>query len=101
MGRFRPPIPAPFPLKEGATAIMRVCEHVFVLIVCALYPRFALLAPLEGRRELLGQAVALAPEPGGVQLVGEVSPAAEAFGVNAGMGLGEALARCPELRLVP
>jgi protein ImuB len=33
--------------------------------------------------------------------VGEVSGAAEAFGVSAGMLLGEALARCPELVLLP
>jgi protein ImuB len=33
--------------------------------------------------------------------VGEVSCAAEADGVEAGMPLGEALARCPSLRLVP
>jgi protein ImuB len=34
-------------------------------------------------------------------VIGEVSAAAEAFGVHAGMRVGEALARCPELRLVP
>jgi len=45
--------------------------------------------------------VALAPEPGGVQQVGEVSLAAEAFGVHPGMRLGEALARCQRLKLVP
>ena len=36
-----------------------------------------------------------------MQVVGEVSAAAEAFGVLAGMRLGEALTRCPGLRLVP
>jgi protein ImuB len=77
-----------------------VCEHVFV-IACVLYPRFALLAAMEGRGEALRQPAALAPEPGGRQFVGEVSASAEAFGVAAGMGVGEALARCPELRLVP
>src|SRR5439155_20854314 len=35
------------------------------------------------------------------QMVGETSAAAEAFGVVRGMRLGEALSRCPELRLVP
>ncbi len=45
--------------------------------------------------------MALAPEPGGPQVVGEASGPAEAFGVRAGMRLGEALARCPELILVP
>ena len=34
-------------------------------------------------------------------MVGEASGPAEAFGVRAGMRLGEALARCPELALVP
>ena len=32
--------------------------------------------------------------------MGEVSGAAEAFGVSAGMPLGEALARCPQLGLI-
>ncbi|HEX8645258.1 MAG TPA: hypothetical protein VF715_00040 [Thermoleophilaceae bacterium] len=71
------------------------------MIVCVLYPRFALVAALPERDELLAGPVALAPEPGGRQVVGQVSAAAEAFGVAAGMRLGEALARCPELRLVP
>ncbi|MEA2421633.1 MAG: protein ImuB, partial [Thermoleophilaceae bacterium] len=81
--------------------VLTVCEHVFVMIVCVLFSRFALVAALEGRRELMGEAVALAPEAGRRQVVGEVSPAAEAFGVVPGMRVGEALARCPELRLVP
>jgi protein ImuB len=53
------------------------------------------------RRALVKMPVALGPEPGGVQRIGEASPAAEAFGVIPGMALGEALARCPELRLIP
>jgi protein ImuB len=71
------------------------------MVVCVLFSRFALVAALEGRRELMGEPVALAPEAGRRQVVGEVSPAAEAFGVVPGMRTGEALARCPELRLVP
>jgi protein ImuB len=72
------------------------------MIVCVLVPRFRLLAALGGEREaLVREPVALAPEPGGVQAVGDVSPPAETFGVSAGMRVGEALARCPELRLVP
>jgi protein ImuB len=71
------------------------------VIACALIPRFTLLAVLGGRRELLLRAMALAPEPGGPQVVGEASGPAEAFGVRAGMRLGEALARCPDLILVP
>jgi nucleotidyltransferase/DNA polymerase involved in DNA repair len=71
------------------------------MVVCILFSRFALVAALEDRRELMGEPVALAPEAGRRQVVGEVSPAAEAFGVVPGMRVGEALARCPELRLVP
>lgn len=71
------------------------------VIACALIPRFTLLAVVEGRRELLRRPMALAPEPGGPQVVGEASGPAEAFGVHAGMRLGEALARCPDLVLVP
>ena len=74
---------------------------MFVPVVCVLVPRFALVAALRERRELIAEPVALAPEPGRAQYVGEASPAAEAFGVAAGMRVGEALARCPELRLVP
>lgn len=71
------------------------------MVVCVLIPRFGLLAALGDRRALLSEPVALAPESGGEQMVGEVSAAAEAFGVVAGMRLGEALSRCHELQLVP
>ena len=71
------------------------------MIVCVLIPRFALTTALGDRAELLQSPVALAPEPGGTQQVGEVSLAAEAFGVHPGMRLGESLARCPRLTLVP
>jgi protein ImuB len=70
-------------------------------IVCLLLPRFQLTVAAGDRSELLQAPTALAPEPGGVQVVGEVSLAAEAFGVHPGMRLGEALARCPRLTLVP
>src|SRR5215208_6387363 len=53
------------------------------VIACALIPRFTLLAVLEGRRELLLRPMALAPEPGGPQVIGEASGPAEAF-VEAG-----------------
>ena len=71
------------------------------MVICALIPRFALLAALGDRRALVAEPVALAPEAGRDQAVGEVSAPAEAFGVVAGMRMGEALSRCPELRLVP
>jgi protein ImuB len=72
-----------------------------VMVVCVFYPRFELLAGLGERRALLSEPVALAPEAGRQQVVGEVSPAAEAFGVAHGMRLGEAMSRCPALRLIP
>jgi protein ImuB len=71
------------------------------MIVCVLFPRFELTVAVEERTELLKAPAALAPPPGGVQVVGEVSLAAEAFGVHSRMRLGEALARCPRLTLVP
>lgn len=71
------------------------------MVVCVLIPRFSLLAALGDRRVLAEEAVALGPEPGREQAIGEVSPRAETFGVAAGMRIGEALSRCPELRLVP
>ena len=74
---------------------------MFGVIVCVLIPRFALTTALGDRAELLQSPVALAPEPGGAQQVGEVSLAAEAFGVRPGMRLGEALSRCPQLTLIP
>src|SRR3954453_5598679 len=77
---------------------MRTCVR---MVVCVLFSRFALVAALGDRPELMGEPVALAPEAGRRQVVGEVSPAAEAFGVVPGMRVGEARARCPELRLVP
>ena len=71
------------------------------MVICVLYPRFELLAALGDRAALLSEPVALAPEAGSEQKVGEVSAPAEAFGVVPGMRLGEAMSRCPALRLVP
>jgi protein ImuB len=71
------------------------------MVVCVLIPRFALIAALGDRHAMLAQPAALAPEPGRPQIVGEISAAAETFGIVPGMRVGEALARCPELRLVP
>lgn len=70
-------------------------------IGCILIPRFALLAAVGGRREMLAGPVALAPEPGREQAVGEASGAAEAFGIRPGMPVSEALGRCPQLALRP
>jgi protein ImuB len=70
------------------------------MVVCVLLPRFALSVAAGGREALAAGPVALAPEIGREPLIGEASPAAEAYGVRAGLRLGEALARCPTLRLV-
>ena len=78
-----------------------MCEHVFALIVCVQIPRFELAVAAGGREALASGPVALAPEAGREQLIGQASAAAEAYGVRAGLRLGEALARCPTLRLVP
>ena len=74
---------------------------MFVSVICVLLPRFELVVAAAARPELLGSPAALAPEPGREQLVGEVSAAAEGFGIHPGMRMGEALARCPRLALVP
>lgn len=70
------------------------------IITCVLLARLQLAVAAGSRTELFGVPAAVAPEPGSQQ-IGEVSVAAEAFGVHAGMRLGEALARCPRLTLVP
>jgi protein ImuB len=70
-------------------------------VVCVLLPRFELAVAAGSRAALLQAPAALAPEPGRDQLVGEVSAPAEAFGIHPGMRMGEALARCPRLMLVP
>ena len=81
-----------------ASDCANMCSY---MVVCVLVPRFELLAAVGERRALLSEPVALAPEPGREQRVGEISAPAEAFGIFAGMRMGEALARCPGLRLVP
>jgi protein ImuB len=83
------------------------------MIACVHLPRFELVAAAEGsslaRQALAGGALAVAPpvrelnptHPAAAGRLGEVSGAAEAHGVRSGMLLGEALARCPELVLLP
>src|SRR3954471_6025952 len=77
---------------------MRTC--VRHMVVCILLPRFGLAVAAGGREALASGPLALAPEIGREPLIGESSAAAEAYGVRAGLRLGEALARCPTLRLV-
>jgi protein ImuB len=89
-------------MKSGlpdASLDANMCSHSMILAV--LLSRFELVIAAGGREVLARGPAALAPEPGREQRVGEVSPAAEAFGVHAGMRLGEALARCPSLALIP
>ncbi len=76
------------------------------MVVCVDLPRFELLVTAGdgsqiARQALAGRTLAVAPPVGREQRVGEVSGTAEAHGVSAGMLLGEALARCPGLVLVP
>lgn len=70
------------------------------MIVCVHLPRFTLSVAAGGARQLADRPLAIAPASSSQQ-VGEVSPTAQAKGVAVGMRLGEALARCPELVLVP
>ena len=71
------------------------------MVVCFHVPRFELVLAAGRAGALAGRALAIAPLPGCEQCVGEVSGAAEARGVSRGMALGEALARCPDLVLLP
>jgi nucleotidyltransferase/DNA polymerase involved in DNA repair len=82
----------------GARSYANICSP---MVICVHLPRFELSIAAGGPSALAGSALAIAPVPGGEARVGAVSGAAEAFGVVSGMALGEALARCPELRLVP
>jgi nucleotidyltransferase/DNA polymerase involved in DNA repair len=72
------------------------------VIACVVIPGFELRAALRERPRLQLEAAALAP-PSGYEsraLLGPVTAAAEAAGVQPGMRLGEALATCPSLQLV-
>jgi protein ImuB len=71
------------------------------MVVCFHVPRFELVLAAGEAGALAGRALAIAPLPGCEQRVGEVSGAAEARGVSRGMALGEAVARCPDLVLLP
>ena len=75
-------------------------EHVFAMIACIVIPGFELRVALQRRPRLRLEPAALAPEPGAEALLGPVTAAAEAAGVEPGMRLGEALATCPSLQLV-
>ena len=75
-----------------------------VMVVCVLLNRLPSIAALGGAQApgddgRAGRA--WRRSPGAEQCVGDVSPAAEAFGIVPRMRVGEALARCPDLRLLP
>jgi protein ImuB len=71
------------------------------MVVCVHLPRFALAVAAGGAEALASRPLAIAPAGGGAQVLGEVSGTAQAQGVRAGMGLGEALTLCPKLVLIP
>src|ERR671910_219586 len=55
------------------------------MVVCALYPRFELLAALGDRRALISEPAALAPEAGREPGVGEGSAPAAGYGGGRGV----------------
>src|SRR5256714_7870512 len=70
------------------------------MIACIVIPGCELRVALQRRPRLRLEPAALAPEPGAEPLLGPVTAAAEAAGVEPGMRLGEGLAMCPSLQLV-
>jgi len=70
------------------------------MVVATYIPDFELKVAARERSMLLGEPVALAPPDSGDRRIGQVSQAAQAQGVTAGMLLGEALSRCPRLKLI-
>ena len=70
------------------------------MIACLAILGFALRAALRSRPSLAGHPAALGPPAGEEPLLGPVTAAAEAHGVEPGMRMGEALALCPSLVLV-
>src|SRR3954464_2658124 len=75
------------------------CRTYVPMIACLVIPGFELRAALRQRPQLQLEPAALAPEPGSEALLGPVTAAAEAAGVQPGMRLGEALGMCPSLQL--
>jgi protein ImuB len=70
------------------------------MVVAVHVPRLPLLVALLAAGRPMDRPVALGPPPGAPQVVGLCTPAAEAEGVEPGLRVGEALARCPSLDLV-
>lgn len=70
------------------------------MVACLTIPCFSLRVALDGRHDLRGRSVALAPSPGAPEEVGACTAAALDAGVRPGMRLAEALAVCPSLVLL-
>ena len=70
---------------------------MFVSVTLPLLDLRAALGDAQGR---LRETVALAPQHDSTQRIGEVSDPARRLGVRPGMGVGEAIDICPELRLI-
>lgn len=63
-------------------------------------PLLDLRAALGNEQNRLQEPIALAPQHDSTQRIGEASNPARRLGVRPGMGLGEAIDICPELRLI-
>jgi protein ImuB len=71
------------------------------MIVAVSLPRFPLLVAMLANGTALDTPAALAPAPGAPQLVGLCTRSARDDGVRPGLRIGEALARCTGLVLIP
>src|SRR5450631_2840360 len=71
------------------------------MIVAIALPRFPLLVAMLANGIALDTPAALAPAPGAPQLVGMCTRAADVCGIRPGLRVGEAIARCPDLVLIP
>jgi len=71
------------------------------MIVAITLPRFPLLVAMLANGIALDTPAALAPAPGAAQLVGMCTRTADIHGVRPGLRVGEAIARCPDLVLIP
>ena len=71
------------------------------MIVTAHIPLLPLRIAVIEARVAWDDPVALGPPPGDAQVIGDCTPAAWSCGVRPGLRVGEALARCPGLDLVP
>ena len=71
------------------------------MIVCVLLPHLPLRVALRTARRPLDAVAVLGPSPGEPQVVGLPTDAAAEHGIRPGLRVGEALARCPELQIIP